>query len=171
MRISYWSSDVCSSDLRIEQSRERIAPALYTLQALTRDNPDQQVRIGVVRTNVKLRMDEVDRIMAGTSSADGVERLVTRYPIRDIAAEIVSEERILLGQRTAVADKARKRAELLRWGAMLAQLALLGTVMFFAIRQLAARVAAERSTQREIGRAHVMLETVREPIEIGRAHV
>src|SRR3546814_10292284 len=109
-------------------------------------------------------MDEVDRIMAGTSSADGVERLVTRYPIRDIAAEIVSEERILLGQRTAVADKARKRAELLRWGAMLAQLALLGTVMFFAIRQLAARVAAERSTQRASARAAVMLETVREPI-------
>src|SRR3546814_1957623 len=41
---------------RIEQSRERIAPALDTLQALTRDNPDQQVRNGVVRTNVKLRM-------------------------------------------------------------------------------------------------------------------
>src|SRR3546814_8576815 len=104
MRISDWSSDVCSSDL--------IAPALDTLQALTRDNPDQQVRIGVVRTNVKLRMDEVDRIMAGTSSADGVERLVTRYPIRDIAAEIVSEERILLGQRTAVADKDRKSTRL-----------------------------------------------------------
>src|SRR3546814_12816233 len=47
---------------------------------------------------------------------------------------------------------------------MLAQLALLGTVMFFAIRQLAARVAAERSTQRASARAAVMLETVREPI-------
>src|SRR3546814_3152587 len=53
---------------RIEQSRERIAPALDTLQALTRDNPDQQVRIGVLRTNIALRMEEVDRIMAGTSS-------------------------------------------------------------------------------------------------------
>src|SRR3546814_975978 len=46
---------------RIEQSRERIAPALDTLQALTRDNPDQQVRIGVLRTNIALRMEEVDR--------------------------------------------------------------------------------------------------------------
>src|SRR3546814_2465899 len=143
VRISYWSSDVCSSDLaltvvvpvillrtasidsmqameqvnhsqqveaqsyaliydlrnveaaalaiaagvdarelpdRIEQSRERIAPALDTLQALTRDNPDQQVRIGVLRTNVELRMDEVDRMIAGTSNAASVERLVTRYP-------------------------------------------------------------------------------------------
>src|SRR3546814_18395194 len=62
------------------------------------------------------------------------------------------------------ADVARKRAELLRWGAMLAQLALLGTMMFFAIRQLAARALAERSTQRASTRAAVMLETVREPI-------
>src|SRR3546814_19173551 len=36
--------------------------------------------------------------------------------------------------------------------------------MFFAIRQLAARVAAERSTQRASARAAGMLETVREPI-------
>src|SRR5690606_10997166 len=54
---------------RIEESRARIAPAIDTLQALTRDNPEQQVRIGVLRTNVGLRMEEVDRIIAGTSSA------------------------------------------------------------------------------------------------------
>src|SRR3546814_6705027 len=109
-------------------------------------------------------MEEVDRIMAGTSSAAGVERLVTRYPIRGIAAEIVGDERALLARRTAAADVARKRAELLRWGAILAQLALLGTMMFFAVRQLAGRVAAERSTRRASERAAVMLETVREPI-------
>src|SRR3546814_687640 len=62
------------------------------------------------------------------------------------------------------ADVARKRAELLRWGALLAQLALLGTMMFFAIRQLAARALADNSTQRARTRAAVMLETVREPI-------
>src|SRR3546814_9154034 len=43
---------------RIEQSRERTAPAQDTLQALTRDNPDQQVRIGVLRTNIALRSEE-----------------------------------------------------------------------------------------------------------------
>src|SRR3546814_19931060 len=57
---------------RIEQSRERIAPALDTLQALTRDNPDQQVRIGVVRTTVKLRMDEVDRSEERSGGKGGV---------------------------------------------------------------------------------------------------
>src|SRR3546814_13863961 len=68
----------------------------------------------VRRTNIALRMEEVDRIMAGTSSAAGVERLVTRYPIRGIAAEIVGDERALLARRTAEADVARKRAELAR---------------------------------------------------------
>src|SRR3546814_8554862 len=86
---------------RIEQSRERIAPALDTLQALTRDNPDQQVRIGVLRTNIALRMEDVDRIMAGTSSAAGVERLVTRHPIRGIEAETGGDERALVARRTA----------------------------------------------------------------------
>src|SRR5690606_31423514 len=149
---------------RIEESRVRIDPAPDTLQALTRDHPEQQVRIGVLRANVELRMQEVDRILAGTSNAAGVERLVTRYPIRGIAAEIVAHERALLARRTAVAEATRERAGWLRWGAVLAQLALLGTVTFFAFRQLAARVQAERSTQRASARAAVMLETVREPI-------
>jgi len=154
---------------RIEDSRARIAPALDTLQALTRDNAGQQVRIGELRTSVRLRMDEVDRILAGTGNAAGVERLVTRYPIRGIAAAIVGEERALLARRTAVAEKTRDRAGVLRWGAMLAQLALLGTVMFFAIRQLAGRVAAERSTRRANELAAVILDTVREPIVLADA--
>src|SRR3546814_835079 len=37
-------------------------------------------------------------------------------------------------------------------------------MIFFAVRQLAGRVAAERSTRRASERAAVMLETVREPI-------
>src|SRR3546814_19255677 len=78
---------------RIEQSRERIAPALDTLQALTPDNPDQQVRIGVLRTNIALRMEDFDRIMAGTSSAAGVGRRVTRSTTRSTAAELCRDSR------------------------------------------------------------------------------
>src|SRR3546814_15516592 len=80
---------------RIEQSRERIAPALDTLQALTRDNPDQQVRIGVLRPNVELRMDEVDRMITGPSNAASVQRLVTRYPLHGTAAGGARQERPL----------------------------------------------------------------------------
>ncbi|GAB3310004.1 sensor histidine kinase [Luteimonas notoginsengisoli] len=154
---------------RLEESRMRIAPALDTLQALTRDNPGQQVRVGHLRANVEQRMAEVMRGEQDGVSAAGVEALVTRFPIRGIVAEMVAEERKLLAQRVAASDRTRSRAELLRWGAMLAQLALLGTVTFFASRQIAGRLSAERSTRRASARAAVVLDTVREPIVLADA--
>ncbi|GAA3924648.1 CHASE3 domain-containing protein [Luteimonas lutimaris] len=165
------AADVRAPDLRqrIAESRERIDPALDTLQALTSDNPAQQVRIGQLRTNVALRTQEVDRILAGTADAAGIEALVSRYPIRGIASDIVAAERTLLAERTATADAIRQRTELLRWGAVLAQLALLGTVTYFATRQIAGRLQAERTTRRASARAAVMLDTVREPIVLADA--
>src|SRR3546814_18875822 len=56
---------------RIEQSRERIAPALDTLPALTPDNPDQQVRTRVLRTNIPLPSAESDPNIEQTSSVEG----------------------------------------------------------------------------------------------------
>jgi PAS domain S-box-containing protein len=154
---------------RLEESRARIAPALDTLQALTRDNPAQQVRIGQLRANIEQRMAEVARGGQGGVSAAGIEALVTRFPIRGIVAEMVAEERKLLAQRVAASDRTRSRADLLRWGAMLAQLALLATVTFFATRQMAWRLSAERSTRRASARAAVVLDTVREPIVLADA--
>lgn len=149
---------------RINASRTRIAPALDTLQAMTRDNATQQVRIGILRAHIGQRLEEVDRIVGQHGNAAGIEALVTRYPIRATAGEIVAEERRLLAERIAVAQQARKRAEWLRWGAMLAQLLLLGTVTFFSARELNRRFAAERDTRRASARATVVLDTVREPI-------
>lgn len=149
---------------RIADSRVRIEPALDKLQALTRDNPTQQVRIGILRANIEQRLREVDRILAHTSTAAGVEALVTRYPIRDAAADIVLEERRLLGSRVAASQRIQRNAELLRWGAMLAQLLLLGTVTYLSTRELARRYAAERDARRASGRASAVLDTVREPI-------
>src|SRR3546814_16085333 len=65
---------------RIEESRARIAPALDTLQALNRDHPDQQVRIRVLSPNITLRMDEVHRILDGTSREARVAPLGPRTP-------------------------------------------------------------------------------------------
>ena len=157
--------------VRLEESRARIAPALDTLQALTRDNAAQQVRIGHLRANVDQRMNEIARSGEGAFSAASLEALVTRFPIRGIVSEMVAEERKLLARRVAAADRTRSRAELLRWGAMLAQLSLLGTVMFFATRQMAGRVLAEQSTRRASARAAVVLDTVREPIVLADANL
>ena len=160
------SANVESPDLRgrIEESRARIPAALDELQALTSDNPSQQVRIGLLRANIAQRLGEVDRILAGTSDADGIGAPVTRYPIRGIVSAIVAEERRLLGTRMQAAAAARHNAGLLRWGAMLAQLLLLGTVTWFSIREVARRFVAERNTRRASARAAAVLDTVREPI-------
>src|SRR5690606_24157073 len=133
------------------------------------DNPAQQVRVGHLRANIEQRMTEVMRSGQGGVSAAGIEALVTRFPIRGIVAEMVAEERKLLAQRVAASHRTRSPAELLRWGAMLAQLALLGTVTFFATRQIAGRLSAERSTRRASARAAVVLDTVREPIVLADA--
>ncbi len=149
---------------RIKESRARIPPALDRLQAMTRDNPTQQMRIGILRAHIGQRLEEVDRILDHNSDAAGIEGLVTRYPIRSAAGQIVAEERKLLDQRVIDAEQARKHAEWLRWSAMLAQLLLLGTVTFFSARELTRRFAAERAARRASARAGVVLDTVREPI-------
>jgi PAS domain S-box-containing protein len=156
---------------RIDESRERIGPALDELQSLTRDNASQQVRVGTLRANIDQRLREADRILAGNGDAASAEALVTRYPIRTLSAAVVAEERRLLARRMAVADATRRNAGLLRWGAMLAQLLLLGTVTWFATRELARRSVADRTARRANTRAAAILDTVREPIVLADARL
>ncbi len=156
---------------RIEQSRQQLAPNLAALERITRDNPAQQVRMGELRANVGLRVAEADRIIAAGSAVGStaesrarVDALVTRYPIRALTGAIIAEERSLLAQRTDDATRAARRAEILRWAGMIAQLLLLGAVSYFSTRQVARRFEAERQAVRAASRAGVVLETVREPI-------
>src|SRR5690606_27118159 len=80
---------------RVGESRARIPPTLRELQRLTRDNPDQQVRIGALQTNILLRKANVDRIIdaeAADVTAADIDAMVARYPIHDLIEEIVAEE-------------------------------------------------------------------------------
>ena len=151
---------------RIADARPRIMPGLQALLALTRDNPDQQRRIGALQSNIALRLAQADRIVEtgeGATVAD-IDTMVARYPIHGLISEIVEAERALLVERQARSDLVRRRAEYASWAAMLAQLLLLGGVTWFSTRQLAQRVEAERSAARAAARARVVLDTVREPI-------
>src|SRR5690606_33354542 len=58
---------------RVAESRERILPLLRELQELTRDNPEQQLRIGGLQTHILLRKAEADRLIeqgTGATVAD-----------------------------------------------------------------------------------------------------
>ncbi|MDQ3617208.1 MAG: ATP-binding protein [Pseudomonadota bacterium] len=152
---------------RIAQSNRAIPLGIDRITRLTRDNPDQQVRIGLLRANVEQRDALLGRILAagrGASTRDDLTTLVTRSTTHDIATQIVAAEQLLLTRRIADADRLRRLTYVLTWSAMLAQLLLLGVVMYFSRREQAQRQKAEHLATQANARAQSILQTVREPI-------
>src|SRR5690606_9612718 len=152
---------------RVSQSRARLIPLLEKLQALTRDNPAQQVRIGALQTNILLRKAHADRIVdsvAADVTAADLGAMGARYPIHDLIDEIVAEEARLLDERQARAERLERRARIATWSAMIGQLLLLGGLLAYAARQVSHRLRAESDAQLASARASVVLDTVREPI-------
>ncbi|MDH7452231.1 ATP-binding protein [Luteimonas composti] len=151
---------------RVSESRERILPLLRELQELTRDNPEQQLRIGGLQTHVLLRKAQADRVIdqgTGATVAD-IDEMVARYPIHELITEIVGAEQELLVERRERAERVAARARTASWAAMAAQLLLLGGLLTYVARQIAHRLTAESSAMKASARASVVLDTVREPI-------
>ena len=153
---------------RMDLSRPRIGPQLDELDELTRDNPVQQRLLGQFRSMLDLRMDEVARMTDSERrpTTEEVATLLTRYPIHHLVQDINNEEHRLLEARQALAATAMRRADLLGWFALAAQLVLLGTLAWFALRQGQQRLQAERDAVLASGRATTVLDTVREPIAL-----
>ncbi len=152
---------------RAQQSATDVPIALQSLTQLTRDNPSQQVRIGMLRANVEPRVALAKQIQANTSPTQlrqAVEILTTRYPIRETAGAIMAEEQRLLANRQRDADRQGRWAINLTWIAMAAQLLLLGLITYFSQRHITRRMAAESAFNRASARAESVLQTVREPI-------
>jgi len=153
--------------------RERLGQAkdiplrLQKLADLTRDNPEQLVRIGRIQSMVERRM-EVARQLARTSpnsdQRELVQDLTTRYPIRGLIEELQASEEKLLAQRTATFQKQQRQGEFISWTALAIQLSLLALVLWLLYRQAGHRAAAERASLRSAARAASVLHTVREPI-------
>ncbi len=152
---------------RIAESTTTLPAGIAAVTALTRDNPEQQVRIGMLRAIIDQRSALVDRIIAteGTQAArGGIAALVNQLPIRDVAARIIAAEEALLTARSASADRLRRGTLALTWVAMFAQLLMLAMVTYFSSRQQGHRLQAERDSARADARARTVLQTVREPI-------
>src|SRR5690606_10923959 len=151
---------------RVSESRERILPLLRQLQEITRDNAEQQLRIGGLQTNVLLRKAQVDRIIdQGTdATVADIDQMVAQYPIHELIDGIIAAERMLLAERRARADRVAERARTASWVAMAAQLLLLGGLLSYATRQISHRLRAEQDALQASARASVVLDTVREPI-------
>ncbi|HGK7305115.1 sensor histidine kinase [Stenotrophomonas maltophilia] len=153
--------------------RERMAKAndipgrLTELARMTRDNPDQLIRIGRIESMLEGRMAlarQLARSEPNTDQRELVQDLSTRYPIRGLVEELQASEQKLLAARAEQAARQRRQTELVSWSSLVVQLCLLGLVLWLLQRQIGRRLQAERQSLRAAARAASVLQTVREPI-------
>jgi len=151
---------------RLTDSDARIPQEFEALAELTRDNPDQQRRIGELKALLDRRAAFTREILASPRGAapEGAGEIVVRYPVRGVADQILAEEAALLAARRERADRLRRQSELLVWVTMAAQLLLFGLVTWLSQRYLRQRLESERETRRASARARSVMQTVREPI-------
>ncbi|AWH38525.1 histidine kinase [Stenotrophomonas sp. ZAC14D1_NAIMI4_6] len=146
---------------------EQIPGRLAALARMTRDNPDQLVRIGRIESLLEGRMALARQLARSTPNTDQrelVQDLSTRYPIRGLVEELQASEKTLLAARAEQAARQRRQTELVSWSSLVVQLCLLGLVLWLLQRQIGRRLQAERHSLRAAARAASVLQTVREPI-------
>ncbi|QNH18173.1 two-component system sensor protein [Xanthomonas sp. SS] len=152
---------------RFSGARAAITPTIARLVELTRDNPDQQVRIGRLQSTLERRSLLAARI-AENRDPERIRALIQEMtadnPIRGLVAELQKREDALLAERTADADQRRMLASAISWVSLAVQLLLLGLVIWLLQRQIGRRLDAERHMLRANARAAAVLQTVREPI-------
>ncbi|MBH1592311.1 PAS domain-containing protein [Stenotrophomonas maltophilia] len=153
--------------------RERMAKAneipgrLAELGRMTRDNPEQLIRIGRIESMLEGRLAVARALAKAEPNSDQralVQDLSTRYPIRSVVEELQNSEQALLAERAEQAARQRRQTEFVSWSSLVVQLALLGLVLWLLQRQIGRRLQAERQSLRSAARAATVLQTVREPI-------
>ena len=151
---------------RLDYSRTMVVPALDRLEELTRDSPQQQVRVGILRQSISQRLDQVTRLQQEDGRIDGdeLQRLAGHFPVQAPIAEMIKAEREHLGERLEIARRARRQADWLSGGTLAAQILLLLGLAALAMRDADHRSRAEVLSQRANLRAAAVLDTVREPI-------
>ena len=157
---------------RYEDIRPRIEPLLDRLADMTRDNADQQSRIGSLRVLLEGRLDTLDTALQQLRDRnfDAVARTLKQgadaFGSRETSWAIVAAETELFKER-----QARLAESMLfsRWtvaAALIAQLLLLGSVIFVSERQVLHRQAAEARARLAVERSRIIVQTMREPIAV-----
>ena len=154
---------------RLHDSSQSVRGDLEALKQLTRDNPEQQVRIGKLEARIENRLQlthEIDSARDPRLLIDVAREIPRNYVVRSIADAIIGEEERLLVQRVQHDESTTRRAEWL-WGATtLLQLVLLGLLGYFWHRAHVQRDVTERLAGRASERAEAVLHAVREPIAL-----
>jgi CHASE3 domain. len=123
------SKGIDTPEVRDRYARaEQIKPVLRELEQLLQDNPRQLVRVGRIESVLEQRTALVHGI-ATTSDPVAqrtlLEEMAVRYPIRGLIEELQAEEQHLLKERSAIAERQQRLANMVSWTALALQLALL----------------------------------------------
>ena len=152
---------------RMIEGREAAEQAIAQLAQLTRDNPDQQLRIGQVQSTVDRRMwvaEQIATVRAPAQKRELISEMTAGNPVRQLLIDVRGEEERLLAQRKHDTQRQRTIYAVISWGALVVQLLMLATVIWLLQRQIRRRLLAEHELLRASGRASAVLQTVREPI-------
>jgi PAS domain S-box-containing protein len=164
---------------RIDGEGAQVDQLIDQLAALTGDNASQQALIGSLTSMTHGRALSIDDAMqrlhrgdrdGGVAVMNDLSRL---FPINEIIAQIVvNEDRLLDARRTVAQRQSRNNGWVLLLSA-LAQLVLLGTIVWVSERQIgrrvlaeASRVLAEARESQAVKRSQMILHAVREPIAL-----
>lgn len=164
---------------RIDAEGADVSRLIGKLAAMTGDNSRQQVLIGALTTMTNGRAvsigDALQRLQRG-DRAGGValmNDLSRLFPINDTIVEIVANEDRLLEARRKVAQQQWRDNDWVLLLSALAQLVLLGTMVWLSERQIgrrvlaeAKRVLAEVRESQAVKRSQMILHAVREPIAL-----
>ncbi len=155
-------------DARLQRSLPAAYAALDSLQQLTRDDPDQQRRLGRLLENVDRRASDLRALtQADLADAPAIVREMTRdAPIEPLAREIIDTERQLLLTRQKQDVVISRTAELVNRTSLAIQLLGLALLTWLIGRGLQRQAVAQSLAQRSQARAGVVLNSVREPIVV-----
>ena len=154
---------------RAATTSRRIPERIRRLSVLTRDNPEQLVRLGRLQSMADQRLRVSQRILAaplGHPPREDIRLLLESSQIRGIGDQIVATEQSLLAARSTRERQLEKRSTQVRWIAMIAQLVLLAAGAIALRWLLESRRASEGRALRASERAQAVLQTVREPIVV-----
>lgn len=154
------------------QVRSRIMPLLDKLEAGTRDQVEQTSRVGALRVLLNGRLEMLDGALeqARNKNYDAAMKTLNdgakMFGSREISWQIVSRADELFRQRTESLAQTRRISGWATVGALLAQILLLGSVVYVSERQAQHRRTAEALARMAVERSRMIVQTMREPIVV-----
>jgi len=147
---------------RYADAHARFEPLLQQLRDFTVDNPDQQERIGFLRARLAAATTDLDRFVDGREATAPLARV----SIADVTDDLLAEENHLALERQRQTDARIAFAQSVTIATAIAQVLLLGIVLWLAEKQVRRRIDAEADRRSAVGRARLIVESVREPIAV-----